>query len=683
VNREKECPTATGMNGEAPNQVNLAVPTIPGSESKLLDLKTACERGWEIFPTWWLNESGVCACDAGERCTRPGKHPRIKWQHPDPGRSGATSDFAQVQEWHSLWPEANWAMRLDDVFVVDVDKKHGGLETHAEYEENAPEYFPPTLTQRTSGGGLQLVYRQPAERDVHTIAQGRLPHMTGIEVKALRADGEKGSYCLIPPSQGREWLEGVNEVVDATPHLLKVIRGVKRPTSTVDGVMKVELFDWDRATEPGAVPPGEQDDTLHRAAASLRGQGVNDSTALAILRRVVDAFMNDPTREPWTHEHAERKWRETKERYPGGRTPVEIAPKLREWAEQARSHVDGRSADVERPFILSAAQVRSRPRLRWFVEDIMPERALFQIFGQTGTYKTFVIIDLLGQVANGPRGNFLGRQVLADGPGLACMVLGEGGGDIGERVEAWCQAHPELASENMFFVVDQDLDLLNNDHVNTLGENLVSVATERGLPWRMIIFDTQADHLPNGDERDEATFSRLKPVLLHISRQTGACVGLVHHTGWKDERERGSSRQRQMMDVVMEVRDLTLTSIKVKAGPKFDPIAFKTERVADSLVVRPASVDDLAELSRRSRERRQRETEALVRYLTNVTDSAKRSQAQIISALGVGKETFQELVVRLGPRVRTESGRRNATWYFLVDPVDPVDEPTSSGSERV
>ena len=69
----------------------------------------------------------------------------------------------------------------------------------------------------------------------------------------------------------------------------------------------------------------------------------------------------------------------------------------------------------------------------------------------------------------------------------------------------------------------------------------------------------------------------IKKALQRIAHATGAAVGVVHHTGWDDSRERGSSRQRQALDVVMQVKDQRITNVKQKYGPKFEPIMFTVE----------------------------------------------------------------------------------------------------------
>jgi hypothetical protein len=105
------------------------------------------------------------------------------------------------------------------------------------------------------------------------------------------------------------------------------------------------------------------------------------------------------------------------------------------------------------------------------------------------------------------------------------------------------------------------------------------------MPWRVIVFDTQADHMPSGDEDKSRDFIVVKRSIQRIAHETGAAVGLVHHTGWDDSRERGSSRQRQALDVVMQVKALKITNVKQKAGPRFEPITFETQTSGESIIV--------------------------------------------------------------------------------------------------
>ena len=125
----------------------------------------------------------------------------------------------------------------------------------------------------------------------------------------------------------------------------------------------------------------------------------------------------------------------------------------------------------------------------------------------------------------------------------------------------------------MLFSVEEGLDLMDQQQVDQIIEELLEFADD----WKLIIFDTQADHMPNGDEDKAKDFTVIKKALQRIAHATGAAVGVVHHTGWDDSRERGSSRQRQALDVVMQIKDQRITNIKQKFGQKFEPIMFTVE----------------------------------------------------------------------------------------------------------
>ena len=94
----------------------------------------------------------------------------------------------------------------------------------------------------------------------------------------------------------------------------------------------------------------------------------------------------------------------------------------------------------------------------------------------------------------------------------------------------------------------------------------------------MIIFDTQADHMPSGDEDRSKDFTVIKKAVQRIAQATGAAVGAdPPHRLERLKGARLSSRQRQALDVVMQIKDQRITNIKQKYGPKFEPIMFTVE----------------------------------------------------------------------------------------------------------
>lgn len=284
----------------------------------LQGLLVYCQLGWRLLPLWSRDENGLCGC-MNEGCTN--KHPRIKWQNPDlsKGQTGASCDPEVVASWVMQWPLSDWAMVLDDLFVVDIDVKHGGMETLTRVDEENPGLLWPTLCQETPSGGRQYIYRQPDEKDIVTLKQGMLKGLNGWEIKGLKVKGGSGHYVGIPPSMGRKWIDK-RMPSEATSDLLDVIRrstvaGAYR-ASTLGDVMIGDRFDWEAALTYGAVMSG-QDDVLFRAACSLRAMKVPDGFAVTVLRCVVRCFVNVDERDPWHEQRADDKWESVK-RYESG-----------------------------------------------------------------------------------------------------------------------------------------------------------------------------------------------------------------------------------------------------------------------------------------------------------------------------------------------------------------------------
>lgn len=74
--------------------------------------------------------------------------------------------------------------------------------------------------------------------------------------------------------------------------------------------------------------------------------------------------------------------------------------------------------------------------------------------------------------------------------------MGEGGFDAGERLSSWLHGNPADTDDRVLFSVEEGLDLMDQQQVDQIIEDLLAFADD----WKLIIFDTQADHMPNGDE---------------------------------------------------------------------------------------------------------------------------------------------------------------------------------------
>ena len=94
--------------------------------------------GLHVLPVYGITKDGHCACDAGEKCDRPAKHPKA-----ESGLRDATTDAAQITAWWTKWPNANigivpgrrsgivaiYVRRSDTDALSDLEAKFGKLDT--------------------------------------------------------------------------------------------------------------------------------------------------------------------------------------------------------------------------------------------------------------------------------------------------------------------------------------------------------------------------------------------------------------------------------------------------------------------------------------------------------------------------------------------------------------------------
>lgn len=268
--------------------------------------------GWSVFPCWWPQKDGdslVCACPNGAKCSSPGKHPRT-----NRGLHDATTNPAYIKRWYQLWHPANLAVSCgaSNIFVVDVDARKGG---------KAPAGLPETLTARTGGGGLHLVYWQPKEGER---IRNRANLWPGVDIRG------DGGYVLVDPSRhisgGKyEWIGGfdVSKIAVAPDWLLDKCR-TSATGQSLGGAGTGGVAGLSRNTMSflltGAIE-GERNHRLFSAACDMAGCGLSRSDAESRLVTVAERCGLDPKEIVQTIESAYGQTR-TPARPEGGSTGV-------------------------------------------------------------------------------------------------------------------------------------------------------------------------------------------------------------------------------------------------------------------------------------------------------------------------------------------------------------------------
>ncbi len=111
---------------------------------------------------------------------------------------------------------------------------------------------------------------------------------------------------------------------------------------------------------------------------------------------------------------------------------------------------------------------------------------------------------------------------------------------------------------------------------------------------RLILVDTLAHCIAPGDESATRDMGAFVAAVNAVRRQTGAAVGVIHHTGWDVKRERGSTAFRGAVDTMIKVvmdedKTITMSCDKQRDDAPFPDQKFVLEPYFDSCVLELAS----------------------------------------------------------------------------------------------
>ena len=212
-------------------------------------------KGYPILPLHSVTEAGGCTCGNSD-CESVGKHPFAPLAPH--GLKDATVETGIIRAWFEKHYWLGYGIVTDDLLVIDVDARHGGLETWQELTNLPTRALPHTWQVRTGGGGLHVMFENIPE-----IRSGKLD--TGVDIRGI-GGYIVGPACLHKSGKRYEWLQQCSpreaELVEPPEWLLCVIRArshLGRPAS---------LQEW-RKIAATRVLDGERNTTLLRLAGHL------------------------------------------------------------------------------------------------------------------------------------------------------------------------------------------------------------------------------------------------------------------------------------------------------------------------------------------------------------------------------------------------------------------------------
>lgn len=231
------------------------------------------------------------------------------------------------------------------------------------------------------------------------------------------------------------------------------------------------------------------------------------------------------------------------------------------------------SATPDRFRVISAEEFSGGKPAEWIVKGVLPRAEICVIYGESGSGKSFLTLDLSAAITRG--------IVWRDLPvmqGKVVYVIAEGAGGFKKRLRAYSQEHKcEL----------HELPSVIPNAPNLLEAKDVAELTRSILQWGhpdVIIIDTLSATIPGGNENSGEDVGLVLSHCKFIHSKTGALVVLIHHSGKDATRgARGWSGLRAAADAEIEVArngDFRLASItKQKDGADGEKLSFRLRTV--------------------------------------------------------------------------------------------------------
>lgn len=212
--------------------------------------------------------------------------------------------------------------------------------------------------------------------------------------------------------------------------------------------------------------------------------------------------------------------------------------------------------------------------LKWLVKGFLPKANLGVLFGESGSGKSFAMLDLSAAICRGLE-FWNGHRV---SKGRVLYVVAEGVSGFRQRIKAYChqRAIPRIG---MDVIYDITPNLTNVAQIT----DLISEIRQRE-PYDLIVMDTFAQVMSGADENNGMDVGIALAECKRIARRCDAMVLLVHHSG-KDASKgsRGHSSIKAACDVEIKVErsndTRSITTSKMKDGVEGVGYLFKLHTV--------------------------------------------------------------------------------------------------------
>lgn len=234
---------------------------------------------------------------------------------------------------------------------------------------------------------------------------------------------------------------------------------------------------------------------------------------------------------------------------------------------------------IRRTFVSMREIAKKHPGSKpMMVRDYFPASSIFTIFGEPGSGKTTVVVDVICCIDTGTE--WRGKKV---SKGIIWYIAAEDPYGVRLRLESWYDANGFIFERDTNMELREDpICFAEPDEVSALIAEVNSVPKEQKPS--AIVLDTLADTAGKYDfNKDMGLFCR---GFERFRNETGVSIIIIHHCGHAaKDRPRNGSELGGKSDVIMPVkcedRITTLSVVKLKNGSKekAKPLSWKMKGV--------------------------------------------------------------------------------------------------------
>lgn len=399
-----------------------------------------------------------------------------------------------------------------------------------------------------SGTGFRVLGRIPDTfRPIHR----KWEHPEGGEVE-IYANNDTGRYITVA---GNRLPDAPDMLDDLEDEITGILALVAAPLSQRAAANVQPPKDW---TPPAS---GDRSGAFQSAVNRMRNAGLTLGQAESALRADPDGTGAGKYLEPRDRLATElmRSWDKTGDRGTGGTQRDKTVP------VPAFKFTPVGDLEYRDPEFL--------------VDDLIETDGLGLIFGDPGSAKSFLAVDLALCVASGA--DFHGK-IVKQGPVL--FIAGEGHNGLARRFAAWSKERGVSLKGLPMFKSERAAQFLDGASAQAVAEAADALAQTHGAP-RLIVIDTLARNFGAGDENSTQDMNGFVVAIDDLkARYPGCVVLIVHHSGHAEKgRARGAMALKGALDfeyrVEKEGSAVQFVNTKMKDAPEPPPMFFTLEGV--------------------------------------------------------------------------------------------------------